>query len=69
MPQLSLVHLLMHLPGVIDTSASFPIFANPSSGAWHGSDIASVFGTAGGSGGANTLAETAIVKYVMGGTC
>ena len=40
--------------------------ADPSSGAWHGSEIATVFETAEGAGGINTAAQTAITKYIMG---
>ena len=39
---------------------------DPSSGAWHGSEIANVFGTAVEAGLPNTQAETAISRYIMG---
>jgi cholinesterase len=39
---------------------------NPSSGAWHGSEILSVFGTAERSGQKNTAAESVISRYMMG---
>ncbi|CAD6577325.1 MAG: hypothetical protein ASARMPRED_008220 [Alectoria sarmentosa] len=38
---------------------------DPSSGAWHGSEIANVFGTAVEAGLPNTQAETAISRYIM----
>ena len=38
---------------------------NPSSGAWHGSEIATVFGTAEQAGLPNTRAEAAISNYIM----
>jgi cholinesterase len=39
---------------------------HPSSGAWHGSEIATVFGTAEQAGLPNTQAEAAISRYIMG---
>ena len=39
---------------------------DPNSGAWHGSEIPAVFGTAEGSGQANTPEEAEIIKYIMG---